>query len=346
MIDGGHKLAVFAHGSHAIGLGHLYRVRALLQTLRRQAPEVAVLILLNDDPVAAAVFAADPAQIVSGNPMQFGDWGARALRAFAPTVALHDALDAQSEILPVLREHAVRLITVDDTSELARRQCDLRVNVLYQTPTRAGDPPTWSDLGAIFIDETFAAAANDYKVRNLGTRVLVSQGGADTFGQVPQIVAALRQLPKIYLHVVIGRAFSHDRALDAAIGGDARVTVHRDVADMAGLMLQCDIAVSGGGVTLFELAAVGVPTIAITAEPRELETMARFSVPGLIVDLGLARPFPVAKLAMETKALLEDYRRRRQLGQRCRATVNGRGLERICGVLLGAPINAAGVVRR
>ena len=328
------RVAVYTHASHAIGMGHLYRLRNLLLGLERRDPTVEVLLLVNEDPLAASFFGDLHGEVLAGDPARFGDWADAALAAFDPDVAIHDALRAEAALLPVLRYHAPCLITVDDTSDIARALCDLRINVLYQAPARAHDPPTWNALGDVFLHESFSAAAASYSYRETAHEVLVSQGGADTFGQLPKIVDALLPIAQLQLHVVAGMAFRHQDELEEAHRGSQRVTVHHDVRDMAGLMQRCDIAVSGGGMTLFELADVGVPTIAMTAEPVELETIARFDKRDLIVNLGLSDPFPRQNLKEAAAELLADKPRRQELGRRARKAVQGRGIERAVDYIL------------
>lgn len=52
-----------------------------------------------------------------------------------------------------------------------------------------------------------------------------------------------------------------------------RLYLHTDVQDMAGLMAKCDLAVTAGGTTIYELAAVGVPFLCFSyAENQEALT--------------------------------------------------------------------------
>jgi spore coat polysaccharide biosynthesis predicted glycosyltransferase SpsG len=128
--------------------------------------------------------------------------------------------------------------------------------------------------------------------------------------------------------VVVGRAFAHHAELAAAAAAARRaVRVLHDVSDMASLLADCDVAISGGGVTLFELCCVGVPTVALTAEPRELATIARFA-DGAAVGLGLWTPAEADALRAEVARLLADEGLRRRLSAAARERVDGEGLER------------------
>ena len=70
------------------------------------------------------------------------------------------------------------------------------------------------------------------------------------------------------------RLFRHDEDLQAVIDVSKwRFFLERDVQHMAGLMARMDVAITGGGEDLFELAAVGVLIVGATEESREVETM-------------------------------------------------------------------------
>ena len=98
--------------------------------------------------------------------------------------------------------------------------------------------------------------------------------------------------------------------------------------DMVGLMRSCDLAVSGGGGTLFELAAIGVPTIAITGEAKETRTIARLEQLGMLIDVGLTPPFPSDELLRTVTTLAESVEHRRSLSEAARRNVDGQGMPR------------------
>lgn len=323
-------LAVVTRGDHAFGMGNLVRVRNLLRAVRARRPDARALAAAPGDPVAVAHLGASGFRVVP-LPPELGARCARlteALGEFRPDLVVHDALASDPEVLRTVRPLTPRLVTVDDAGPAAAL-ADLRIDALHPCVGAGADPGVWSRVGDVWLDEAFRTARARYRVRRRPRRVLVSQGGADTFGQVPRLVRALGALDTgVELVVVVGRAFMHHAELAAAAQGcRGAVRVLHDVTDMPGLIATCDLAISGGGLTLFELCCVGVPTIALTAEPRETTTIARFA-DGAAIGLGLWTPDDGDTLRDLVVDLLRDGDRRRALSAVARARVDGRGLSR------------------
>ncbi len=149
-------------------------------------------------------------------------------------------------------------------------------------------------IGSSFVPLRSQFQNVPYKVRERVQNVLITTGGGDSDNIAGQIWESLYQEDVAY-HVVIGRfnpyfSWWEEKAAecseklecpDAGVMQDrkpgkaaaCRLYLHTDVQDMAGLMAQCDLAVTAGGTTIYELAAVGVPFLCFSyAENQEALT--------------------------------------------------------------------------
>lgn len=149
-------------------------------------------------------------------------------------------------------------------------------------------------IGSSFVPLRSQFQNVPYKIRETVQNVLITTGGGDSDNIAGQIWENLYQEDVVY-HVVIGRFNPHfpwweEKAAacsekpecpDAGVIQDqkpgeaaaCRLYLHTDVQDMAGLMAQCDLAVTAGGTTIYELAAVGVPFLCFSyAENQEALT--------------------------------------------------------------------------
>jgi len=104
-------------------------------------------------------------------------------------------------------------------------------------------------------------------------------------------------------------------------------------AEFADAMATCVFAVSGSGVTLYDLLASGVPTIAVAFDRIQLRTADAFHELGAVLSAGLMERLSPAALLRCSRELLEN----RTLVQRTVASgqrlVDGKGLSRVVDIV-------------
>lgn len=97
-----------------------------------------------------------------------------------------------------------------------------------------------------------------------GFSVLLSSGGGDAQNAVLGVLqraAQMEELQSVLFHAVVGAYHPQGDAIEAFAKTHENVKVYRPCHDMAGLMADCDAAVSAAGTMLFELCAMQVPTV-------------------------------------------------------------------------------------
>jgi len=130
--------------------------------------------------------------------------------------------------------------------------------------------------------------------------------------------------------------FAGEAAADAI--EDARVVVHRGVTALRPLMLAADVAVSGAGMTLYELAATATPTVSVTMAPNQRPNAVAFERAGAALAAGSAdHPDLCATVAKHLGALAADVALREKLGAAGRGLVDGQGASRVARELVSMP---------
>ncbi|MCD7836974.1 MAG: UDP-2,4-diacetamido-2,4,6-trideoxy-beta-L-altropyranose hydrolase [Lachnospiraceae bacterium] len=119
------------------------------------------------------------------------------------------------------------------------------------------------------IREQFAVC--DYLVRDRVEDVLITTGGGDYDNAAGKILAGLNgcsdmediceNTRKLNYHLIIGRFNPYFLKMERLSEKYPWIHVHANVEDMAAMMKRCDVAITAGGTTVYELAAVGVPFI-------------------------------------------------------------------------------------
>jgi spore coat polysaccharide biosynthesis predicted glycosyltransferase SpsG len=163
-------------------------------------------------------------------------------------------------------------------------------------------------------------------------RILVTLGGGDRHELSSRVVDWIaKAAPAASIDVVIG-PFTDQPADSYRL---PNVSAHRD-ADMVSLMRSCDIAVSGGGQTTYELAATGTPAIAIRMAPNQSFNLEGLRSVGVLLWAGDAADSGLeSQLLQALRSLLSSASLRREMSDKGRRLVDGRGAARVARQLVG-----------
>lgn len=177
----------------------------------------------------------------------------------------------------------------------------------------------------------------DRKLVDTAREVMVSTGGADGEHMTLALVKALQENPALLdfltFHFVIGQLNGDYDEIAKLTSGRKGIVLHRNVADMAGLMAKCDIAVSAAGSTLYELCALQTPTITYVLADNQVEGAEEFCHRGVMEYAGDIRSSGKEQLAAEickrVLSLSKDEDKRAAYATQAASVVDGHGAARI-----------------
>lgn len=199
----------------------------------------------------------------------------------------------------------------------------------------AAQPDTVLLLGPEFIllRPEFARARELRSVRARVSRVLVTIGGSDPTGLSVAFVSWVREVfADSAIDVIVGPYFTAE-ALDAlgrAAKLDARIVLHRNPGDVRGIMLDCDLALTAGGQTTYELAATGTPAVAVAVAENQAANLRGLASRGALMWAGSAGDDDLhARTRRCLETLRDDVDARREMSRAALGVVDGRGAERV-----------------
>jgi len=182
----------------------------------------------------------------------------------------------------------------------------------------------------------FAKARKRFSVRDSFERLVISMGGSDpNFVTLIAYQVAVR-LEGPMIDIVLGPAFSDDywNRLEPDID-KTRTTIHRDIGhkELAELFARADGCIVSGGITMFDAAAVGLPTIIVSQNEPQLSNAKRLASHSAVVNAGLFSQTSAEDIA----SILADWQSSRdvraELSRRASETVDGKGVERVCAAI-------------
>jgi len=166
-------------------------------------------------------------------------------------------------------------------------------------------------------------------------RVLVTMGGADPENFTGRALQALNSMAVNELEavVVVGGSNMHSAALQPLAGAGKRITLRRDVLNMAELMAWADLAVSAAGTTCWEMCLMGLPALLIDLAANQTAVARELDRRGCAIRLGSSIDVSSEKIMERAEPLLKSVGDRQAMSRRCRELVDGKGAARVVSAL-------------
>lgn len=324
-----HRVVVYTGGDGLIGFGHVRRMLTLARALAKARAEV-TFVIRGDAAAREVREAAFQVVDVTTDPARAQD----EIRSRRPVLALVDLKDEGTGLLRDVRAAAGWLGVVDDLGDRV-----LEADLILNSTVYAEELPYPRDRGTILLlGPRFALLREEFArepirvVSHTVRRVLVTVGGSDPTNLTPRLIQWVRaEVPHAHVTAVAG-PFFHNLADVKAAGADALV---ENPSDIRSLMLEADLALSGGGQTTYELAASATPAVAIEVADDQRRNLEALAGAGVLVYAGSAAdPDLQGSVCRHLRGLVDAPEERVRLGRSGRALVDGHGAERTAVAML------------
>lgn len=311
-----------ADGNAETGLGHITRCAALAAELRKYGD-----VHFISTPLSIKLpFAVH--ELSRTDNKTDAELTRRILLDLRPDVVIVDHHNLDQAYLDSIKAFTDLLVVIDD---LKREICsDVVVNVNCFSLKMKYE----CKKGKVFLGPKYSlirkikprAAVNKHI-----KKIMVSMGGADMLNLTPKVIAALRDIDG-QKTIVIGQAFTNEKEVYNAVSDDKRFSVVR-TDDLPRLMLSHDIAICGGGTTLYELAATGTPSIILCQAENQFINAGELDGKTLI-SLGMGGRASVNKIKSTVDSLISNYELRRRFSRNGKRLVDCKGPERVSKIIL------------
>lgn len=256
----GEKVAIYVNGNNTRGVGHIYRVLEVADEFYSK-PD----IYYDANQTDRAVFGDTTHNLIAVDGI--ADLFER-VRSKGYTVFINDILTTSIDYMIGLRSvvPGAKVVNFEDDGEGVYR-ADLVFNALYHE----GDLPQVRSGERYYIAPKAFMFYRPIEVRDRVGRVFLSFGGADPQNYTDRlldIIASNEKYEAYHFTVVVGRAKTGVERL-LRYNELPNVEVIHDAANMPELMSACDVAVTSRGRTGYELAMLGIPSIAMAQNARE-----------------------------------------------------------------------------
>lgn len=345
-----------ADGSRDLGMGHIFTSLTLAKGLWRRG--VQSIFVVKDHTVEVPKLIKDSGFTVRTIPV---DATLREdiqitrdlIEQYAPEIVVadlyHDGMTADLQLylwyLTELRKVSRFLVILDYINPL-EFPADILLNAYYgashiQYPMK-GDTQALLGPSYFLLREEFVAAGARRRVRACGRNILVTLGGSDASGLAHKTAQALNYLkrPDLQVIIVVGMDYStqeRQELQETLTRFPGKASFLGATNRLAELMLWCDVAVTGGGLTKYETAVTGTPSLVLCQAEHQVALMETFAEAGTALSLGLGTDVCAQNLAEDLESLLGDQVLRKQMSHNGKKLLDGNGLERVLDAIWAHP---------
>ncbi|UTE77495.1 PseG/SpsG family protein [Rossellomorea sp. KS-H15a] len=254
---------------------------------------------------------------------------------------IFDTLDNEIEYLKSFANKTNKIISFDDLGT-GLSLCDTVINALVNTPIEIINKykQTQFLIGPSYLP--IRKEIMNYrksKLSPLVQNVLITMGGSDPSGLTFKVLDSLSSfLNDFSVKVIIGPSFKNLLMLKKEyIERFNSVEFLLSVSNIEEYMNWADIAFCSGGLTVYELAAIGTPSLVLCQNQHENTNV--FPKYGFNIKLGLGEEVGSSELTNKFFNLVNGYELRKELVQKGYEYIDGYALERVSGVILKEEIS-------
>ena len=272
------KIFIRADGSEVIGTGHIMRTLVLAEKLKESGREVIFLCrTLPGAPLSRIQKSGFKIETIA-NVWPFGMELVQVrslIEKYCPKWIIVDHYEAKENYYHALKEFGIKVMAIDDINETK-----FPVDILFNQNINAKDLKykhglrTKRVLGPKYalVKDVYAQVRSAAKIRTELNSVLVFIGGADPDNQTLKVLRGIVRSGRTFkVDIVLGSAFKHSKSIEAEIRKHGTSwKVHRDLPDLAQLMLNADLAIGAGGSVSWEMCTLKLPMVLMPNADNQL----------------------------------------------------------------------------
>jgi len=326
-------LLVRADAGPNIGVGHVMRCLALAEAWIELGGRVVFACAELPTAIEARI-AHLGARVVS---VRSSETAAALAVEVGAKYAVVDGYHLAGEYQQDLAATGARVLVIDERGESATDAADVILN-----PNASARPDLYAGLhGELLLGHTytlirreFRAVARSRTLPEVARNVLVSFGVVDRRGLAAMALDALAGIDGLHVRLIAGE--SNPNAANLTVPADVRSTIEITpwFQDIANQMRWAELAIVAAGSTCWELAACGVPMIAVPVVDSQIAVSEALGALGIGIPLA-----PAAVSADSLRALVSTVMRdqiwRGKMQRKGPEAIDGRGAFRVCSALRG-----------
>lgn len=325
------KIFIVTEAGRKIGFGHFTRCRAIADAFERRG--IRPHFIINGD--------AGVRRFVGGKSSSIFNWlkkQSKLLKIIANAdVVIIDSYLAKALLYKQISRLVKLVVYLDDNNRISYPP-GVIINAAIcahklKYPRTIGRTYL---LGAKFVAlrKAFWSVAPIHPNRQIRA-IMIAFGGSDPRNMTPRVLRALtKEFPCLTKEVVVGQGVINLDEIKKNADRKAKLIYCSGDSKMIKAMRSCDIAVSAGGQTLYELARLGVPALTFVVAQNQMNNVLAWQDAGFTDTIGCWKDQDITLKLAKGIRHLEKENLRKKRGAIGRRLIDGRGAMRISGFIM------------
>lgn len=322
------KCYILTEGGRKIGFGHLTRCLSLYQAFEELG--VASKFIVNGDKYIN--------DVLNGRDYATLDWIRRAKEVFKlitkNDIVIIDSYLAEYNFYKHVSGLTEKVIYIDDNLRISYpRGYVVNGTILAEEFNYPSNAEIQYLLGTKYMPLRKEFWDVPQKaIKDVIESVMITFGGDDFRNLTPKVMNYFnRNHGSLKLNVIIGTGFSEEgiKEIEKIKKSNTNIHYSLNAEEIKNIMIQSDIAISAGGQTLYELARVGVPTIAVMVVDNQRNNVKGWQSVGFIKYVEYKDDMNIINDINNSFNDLIDMDKRKKMAKQGQSFVDGKGAVRV-----------------
>lgn len=317
------RIAIVVNAYNEIGTGHIYRCLSIASKLVFHD----VLFLL-DEQHELGINMVDnynyPFKLYDGE-----DDLLNILREYSPQVVINDILDTSREYISCLKNDGYFVVNFEDLGT-GTEVADVVFDALYEH--EIGENKVFTGHKYYILRDEFYFQPQKI-ITQAVNNILITFGGSDQNNFTEKVLDSI--LSTNYegrINVVVGLGYQGLENLIEKYETNQSIQFYQNVLDISEFMFKADIIFTSAGRTMYEVCSLGVPTICLCQNEREITHVFANETNGFI-NMGLGENVERQEIIDQFVNLVNNYELRMEMNQKMLSIDLKNGFENVGAVI-------------
>ena len=300
------RVAIVVNAYDEIGTGHVYRCLSIASKLVFHD----VLFLMDERHQLGIDIIGNynyPFKLYDG-----ADDLIKILRQYSPQIVVNDILDTSREYVSQLKDDGYFVVNFEDLGT-GTEVADVVFDALYEH--EVGEENVFTGHKYYILKDEFYFQPQKIITQSVNN-ILITFGGTDPNNFTEKVIDSI--LATSYggrINVILGLGYDGLERLIQKYESNNSIQIYRNVLDISEFMFKADIIFTSAGRTMYEVCSLGVPTICLCQNEREVTHVFANESNGFI-NMGLGVDVEKQQIIDEFLRLVNDYELRAEMNRK------------------------------